>query len=335
MKTQAYQLPQLLQKGLLPVYLISGDEPLLVQECCDQVRKAARAAGFEDRVTFHADQQLDWNRVGEEFGALSLFAEKRRIEIHLPTGKLGDGRAVLETVLQNPPDDIIVLLISARLDAAETRRKWYKELQNKGVHVPVWPVDTEKFPGWLQQRASNHGLHLTRGALEILAERLEGNLLAASQELDRLALLGSGITIDEETVEQAVQDSSRFNGFELVTELLAGRAAHARKIIGVLQQEGENPLGLLTVLSRDLNLTMELNIAAAKKENTAGFLKKRGVFQPQRAKAVEQAARRLSRRQLMTALELCSATDRAAKGFDSLSPWHHLQDMITLLSRPA
>jgi DNA polymerase-3 subunit delta len=100
-------------------------------------------------------------------------------------------------------------------------------------------------------------------------------------------------------------------------------------------QQGENPLGLLAVLTRDLNLTMELNIAAAKRENTAGFLKKRGVFQPQRAKAVEQAARRLNRHQLNTALELCSTTDRAAKGFDTLSPWHYLQDLITLLARPA
>lgn len=335
MKTQAHQLPQVLQKGLAPIYLVSGDEPLLVQECCDQIRKAARDAGFEDRVSYHADQQLDWNRVGEEFSALSLFAEKRRIEIHLPTGKLGDGRAILESVLRNPPEDIILLLISARLDAAETRRKWYKELQNIGIHVPVWPIDTDRFPAWLQQRARNQGLSLTRGALEVLAERLEGNLLAASQELDRLSLLGNGTTIDEEAVSQAVQDSSRFNGFELVTELLAGRATHARKIIGVLRQEGENPLGLLTVLARDLNLAMELNIATARRENTAGFLKKRGVFQPQRAKAVEQAASRLGRRQLLTALELCSATDRAAKGFDTLPPWHHLQDMVTLLAGPA
>ena len=188
MKTQAHQLPQLLQKGLSPVYLVSGDEPLLVQECCDQIRKTAREAGYQDRVTFHADQQLDWNRVGEEFGALSLFAEKRRIEIHLPTGKLGDGRAVLESVLQNPPDDIVLLLISARLDAAETRRKWYKELQDKGVHVPVWPIDTDKFPGWLQQRARNHGLSLTRGALDILAERLEGNLLLVPEVAKERAL---------------------------------------------------------------------------------------------------------------------------------------------------
>ncbi|MCM0612719.1 DNA polymerase III subunit delta [Marinobacter sediminum] len=332
MKTQPAQLPQLLKKGLSPVYLVSGDEPLLVQECCDHIRKSARDAGFHDRLTFHADHQLDWNAVAEEFSALSLFAERRRIEIHLPTGKLGDGRAVLERVLQDPPEDIILLLISARLDAAETRRKWYKELQNKGVHVPVWPVDADKFQGWLQQRASSRGLSLTRGALAMLGERLEGNLLAASQELDRLALLTNGNTIDEETVEQAVQDSSRFNGFELVTELLAGRAAHAGKMIGVLQQEGENPLGLLAVLTRDLSLILELKATAGQGDNPAGFLKKRGVFQPQRARVLEQAARRLNRGQLHSAITLCSQIDRAAKGFDDLSPWHHLRDMSVLLA---
>lgn len=332
MKTNPAQLSKLLEKGLAPVYLISGDEPLLVQECCDQIRSAARKEGFEDRLTFHADQQLDWNTVADEFSAMSLFSERRRIEIRLPTGKLGDGRAVLERVLAQPPEDIVVLLISARLDAAETRRKWYKELQSKGVHVPVWPVDADKFQGWLQQRAGKQGLSLTRGALAMLAERLEGNLLAASQELDRLSLLTNGNTIDEDTIEQAVQDSSRFNGFELVTELLNGRAPHAGKIIGVLQQEGENPLGLLTVLSRDLNLLLELKTGENRTGNPAAFFKKRGVFQPQRARALEQAARRLHPAQLHAAIRLCSQIDRAAKGFDELSPWHYLRDMSALLA---
>jgi len=332
MKTQPGQLPQLLKKGLASVYLISGDEPLLVQECCDQIRAAAREAGYLDRLTFHADNQFDWNTVADECNALSLFAEKRRIEIHLPTGKLGDGRRVLEQVLQSPPEDVILLLISARLDAAETKRKWYKELQGHGVHVPLWPVEGDKFPGWLQQRATAKGLSLTRGALDILAERLEGNLLAASQELDRLTLLTNGKTIDEETVEQAVQDSARFNGFELVTELLSGKAVHACRMIGVLEQEGENPLGLLTVLVRDLHLIVELKTALPQGENPAGFLKKRGVFQPKRSSAVQQAARRLSLAQLHQAINLCSQTDRAAKGFDSLSPWHHLRDLSLILA---
>lgn len=332
MRVQSAQLPQLLKKGLAPVYLVSGDEPLLVQECCDQIRKTAREAGFQDRITYHADHQLDWGTVAEEFDALSLFAENRRIEIHLPTGRLGKGRDVIERVLANPPDDITLLLISARLDAAETRRKWYKALQSSGVHVPVWPIDNDKFPAWLQQRAHAQGLALTRGALALLTERLEGNLLAASQELDRLALFSKGETIDEEVVQQAVQDSARFNAFELVTELLLGRAASAQKIIGALQQEGENPLGMLSVLTRDLNLILELKQAQSRREADSGFLKKHGVFQPRRAKALEYAARRLSRQQIHRALHCCSDTDRAAKGFSDLSPWHHLRDLASFLA---
>ncbi|MBD3655265.1 MULTISPECIES: DNA polymerase III subunit delta [Marinobacter] len=335
MKTQPAQLPQVLKKGLAPVYLVSGDEPLLVQECCDQIRQTAREAGFQDRLTFHADQQLDWNRVGEEFGAMSLFAERRRIEIHLPTGKLGDGRNLLERVLADPPEDIILILISARLDAAEIRRKWYKELQNHGVHVTVWPVDADKFPAWLQQRARSRGLTLTRGALEMLTERLEGNLLAASQEMDRLALLAPGQTVDEEIVEQAVQNSARFNSFELVTELLTGNAAHANKIIGALEQEGENPLGLLSVLTRDLNLVLELKQLQARREPSANFLKQHGVRQPQRARALESASRKHSRQALYQALQLCSDTDRATKGFADHTPWFALREMATLLAARA
>jgi len=330
MKVQPAQLPGLLRKGLAPVYLISGDEPLLVQECCDQIRQAAREAGYHERLTFHVDPQFSWNTVADECNAISLFAEKRRVEIHLPKGRLGDGRTVMERILEQPPEDTIILLISSRLDAAETRRKWYKALQNKGVHVPVWPIDADKFRSWLQARASRQGLHLTRGALDMLAERLEGNLLAASQELDRLSLLTNGNTIDEETIEQAVLDSARFSGFELVSELLAGHGTHASRIISVLQQEGENPLGLLAVLSRDLGLITE--IQALHPDNPAAFLKKRGIFQPQRLRTLEQAARRLSRHQVQEALRLCSQIDRAAKGFGDLPPWHYLRDMASLLA---
>lgn len=334
MKLQPAQLTQQLGSRLAPVYLVSGDEPLLVQECCDQIRQAARKAGHEDRLTFHADQHLDWNAVADECSALSLFAEKRRIEIHLPTGKLGSGRDVLERILATPADDIVLLLISARLDAAETRRKWYKQLQEHGVHVPVWPIDADKFPNWLQQRASRQGLTLTREALVLLSERLEGNLLAASQELDRLSLLAPSGTVDEAVIEQAVQDSARFNGFELVQALLVGDARHANRILGVLQQEGENPLGLLTVLYRDLGLLAELR-APGQNEAPAAFLKKRGVFQPQRARALERAARRLRPTQVRQAMALCSQVDRAAKGFEDLSPWHHLRDLSVLLAATA
>lgn len=331
MKINPGQLAQALEKSLAPVYLVSGDEPLLVQEACDQIRARARDAGFNDRQVYHADQHLNWGSVRDELGAMSLFAERRRIEIHLPSGKLGDGRDVIEQALLEPADDILLLLISARLDAAETKRKWYKQLQKAGVHVTVWPIDNDKFGGWLQQRARSRGLTLTQGALNLLAERLEGNLLAASQELDRLELLTPDKTINEDVVEEAVQYSARFNIFEVITDLLAGNASHAQKVITSLRQEGENPLGLLAMLVRDLNMTLELQQAMKKREVPGNFLKKNGVFQPQRARAIEQAARRLNAARLHQALNLCSDADRAAKGFGDLPPWHHLSDLAALL----
>lgn len=331
MKINPGQLAQALEKSLAPVYLVSGDEPLLVQEACDQIRARARDAGFKDRQVYHADQHLNWGAVRDELGAMSLFAEQRRIEIHLPTGKLGDGRDVIEKALVEPADDILLLLISARLDAAETKRKWYKQLQKTGVHVTVWPIDNDKFGGWLQQRARSRGLTLTQGALNLLTERLEGNLLAASQELDRLELLTPDKTINEDVVEEAVQYSARFSIFEIITDLLAGRAAHAQKVIASLKQEGENPLGLLAMLVRDLNMTLELQLAMKQREVPGTFLKKNGVFQPQRARAIEQAARRLDARRLHQALNLCGDADRAAKGFGDLPPWHHLSDLAALL----
>ncbi|GGY75793.1 DNA polymerase III subunit delta [Marinobacter zhanjiangensis] len=331
MKINPGQLGPALEKSLAPVYLVSGDEPLLVQEACDQIRTRARGAGFNDRQVYYADQHLNWGAVRDELSAMSLFAEQRRIEIHLPTGKLGDGRDVIEQALIKPADDILLLLISARLDAAETKRKWYKQLQKAGVHVTVWPIDPDKFGGWLQQRARSRGLTLTQGALNLLAERLEGNLLAASQELDRLELLTPDKTINEDVVEDAVQYSARFNIFEVITDLLAGRAAHAQKVIATLRQEGENPLGLLAMLVRDINMTLALQQAMKNREVPGTFLKKNGVFQPQRARAIEQAARRLNTPQLHQALNLCSNADRAAKGFGDLPPWHHLSDLATLL----
>lgn len=332
MKISPEQLGKSLSGRLAPVWLVSGDEPLLVQECCDAIRAAAQDKGFVDRQVFHADRNLKWSEIGEELGSLSLFAEQRRLEIHLPTGKLGDGRSIIEQALANPPEDVIILLISIRLDAAETRRKWYKQLLEKGVHVPVWPVDPDKFPGWLRQRAGQRGLQLTQGALEELTERLEGNLLAASQEMDRLALLAPDTTIDEHIVNDVVLDSARFSIFELTGDLMLGNTTQAQRVISALQQEGENPLGLLAIITRDLKMATKLQKALQQGTQTRQFFRDHYIRQPQRIRQLERAAKRLSDKQLEQALVRCSDIDRSAKGFSDLTPWHHLRALAIELA---
>ncbi len=332
MKVSPAQLGSSLRRELAPLYLVSGDEPLLVQEACDAIRQAARNAGFEERQVFHADAGFDWRQVQEETESLSLFAARRRIEIHLPKGRIGDGKALVETFLANPPDDILILLIAPRLEASETRKAWFRRVQEQAVFVPVWPVDLDRFPDWLRQRAEALGLSLTRPALDELSERTEGNLLAACQELERLSLLCPEGTVDERIINDAVLDSARFNVFEFTTELMAGRIPHAQRILAVLEQEGENPLGILAILSRDLRMVLALQQHIGRGLPSPQFVKKQGLRPPQRARQIEQAARRLPTRALEQALALCQDVDRAAKGLSPLSPWHHLARLVNLLA---
>lgn len=335
MKASVSQLNTHLRKTLAPVYLVSGDEPLLVQEACDAIRKAARDREYFDRQVFHADTNLDWNLVRDEVSALSLFASKRRIEIHLPKGKLGDGKTVIEDFLKQPADDIIVLLISTRLDPGEQRKRWLKQVEEAGVHVQIWPVDLHRFPEWLRERAVAKGLSLTGGALELMADRTEGNLLAASQELDRLHLLCPDGSVDEQMVEEAVLDSARFNVFELVSEVLQGRAVHAQKILTTLEHEGENPLGVLAILSRELQTLMALQHEMQHGHPTRQFFNSRRIRQPQRARQLEQAARRVSSIRLNEAITLCAQVDRAAKGQDTALPWMALSQLVGHLTAPS
>ena len=333
MKVGASQLPNLLRDSLAPVYLISGDEPLLVQECAQQIRTAAHSREFVDRLVFHADQHLDWASVGEELSALSLFAEKRRIEIHFSKGKLGDGQKVLENYFATPSDDIVLLLTAPRLDAAEIRKAWYKKFQDAGVHVTIWPVEVDRFPQWLQQRARSLGLSLTQGALELLSQRLEGNLLAAAQELDRLKLISASDTIDEKTIAAGVEDSARYSIFDLIENLLSGDIPHSCRIATVLEQENENPLGFLAMLTRELDTLAALQSAIAEGQQAATFFQKRHIRQKNRVQTLERAARRLSPAILDQAVFLCSSIDRAAKGYGGDTPWSLIRDLATLLRK--
>lgn len=334
MRLTPQQLSGALEKSLAALYLVSGDEPLLVQEACDQIRAKARQQGFAERKVYHADNQLDWAEVTEEASALSLFAERKRLEITLPNGKIGNGKDFIEHYLQNPGEDTIVLLISARLDAAEMRKKWVKNAQERGIHVQVWPIDAGQFPGWLQHRARERGLQLTEGAQALLVERLEGNLLVANQELDRLVLLAPKGLVDETLIENSVLDSSRFSAFAFGEALLKGDVAHGQKMLSVLEQEGQSPLAVLAILNRDLKHLLALIQARTEGQQIAVFLKQQRINQRQQQQALTAASNRLRRPQAEQLLRQCTLIDRAAKGADSDSPWRLLRHLLVQAARP-
>ncbi|WKN22859.1 DNA polymerase III subunit delta [Azotobacter vinelandii] len=255
MKLSSAQLPRQLKDSLAPVYVVSGDEPLLCQEACDAIRTAARAQGFSERQVFNADAGFDWNQLHEAGASLSLFAEKRLLELRIANGKPGDkGAAAILEYLARPAEDNLLLIDLPKLDAATQKSKWAKALLDapQVQFVQVWPVDAQQLPQWIRQRLAQAGLAASQEALELIAARVEGNLLAAAQEIEKLKLLAENNQISADTVQAAVADSARFDVFGLLDAALAGQAAHALRMLEGLRGEGVETPVILWALAREL-----------------------------------------------------------------------------------
>ena len=212
MKLPPAQLAKHLQGPLAPVYVVSGDEHLLCQEACDAIRGACRQQGFSERQVLNVETGFDWGQLIEAGASLSLFAEKRLLELRIPNGKPGDkGAAALLDYLARPAEDTVLLISLPKLDGSTQKTKWAKALiDGKPVQfLQIWPVDAQQLPQWIRQRLSQAGLAADQEAVELIAARVEGNLLAAAQEIEKLKLLAEGGQVTTETVQAAVADSAR------------------------------------------------------------------------------------------------------------------------------
>jgi len=253
MKLTPDSLATHLADRLLPAYVISGDEPLLAGEAADAVRARARAAGFGEREVHFIERAADWGDVRASAANLSLFGARRVLEIRLPTGKPGTaGNEALVALLGASDPDMLLLILTPRLDRDAQNAAWVRAAEARGAWVQVWPVDPQRLIAWLRVRAARLGLEASDAALELLAARTEGNLLAAQQELAKLALLAPTGHITPETVMAAVADSARFDVFQLGDAVLAGDSARALRVLAGLRAEGTEPTLVLWALSRAL-----------------------------------------------------------------------------------
>jgi DNA polymerase-3 subunit delta len=318
------QLAGQLRRALAPVYFIHGDETLVVNECADAVRAAARAEGFADRQVFSADTGFDWNSLRAACDSLSLFSEKRLLELRLPGGKPGkEGTAVLRDYAERPAEDTVLLILSGKLEAAARNSKWVQGLDKAGVCVTVWPVEAAQLPAWIERRMRARGMQAQPDALALLAERVEGNLLAAAQEIEQLYLLNGPGVLDLETVTELVVDSARYDVFGLVESALAGNAAHAQRVLAGLRAEGFDPVLVLWALAREIRALAAMAADLRSGMPVARVLASHRVWE-KRKPVIGRVLQRVPAAQWRAWLQRCARLDRVIKGRATGSCWDEL-----------
>jgi DNA polymerase III subunit delta len=266
------QLSQHLQRGLRPLYTLHGDEPLLVQEAADAIRTVARAQGYAER-TVHtvAGAHFDWSAVLAAGGSLSLFADKQIVEVRIPSGKPGkDGSAALQQLAETAAgnDSTLTLVLLPRLDFQTKKSAWFAALEGSGVAIELQPVERGALPQWISQRLAQQGQRVAAGeegqrTLQFFADRVEGNLLAAHQEIQKLALLYPAGELRFEQVETAVLNVARYDVFKLSEAVLAGQAARVQRMLDGLEAEGEAQVLVHYTLSEDIRALKRVKDAMA------------------------------------------------------------------------
>lgn len=332
MRTRPEQLEAVLNRGLTPVYVVSGDEPLLVDEAAASIRAALRRAGVEERQTFQAESGFNWVEWLAGFESLSLFASRRLVELRLPSGKPGiDGARALESWCARPPADTWLLVLLPRLDKATQGAKWFAALDKAGVVVTPQPPTLEQLPAWIGGRLARHGLKVDAETLAFLAVRVEGNLLAAHQEVEKLALLLPPGPVCLEDAREAVMDVARFDAGQLPEALLKGDALRLRRILDGLREEGEPPLLALWVLTQEIRTLYRLAWSLRQGEPLVRACARLRVWESRQA-LVARALRRLDADALARALTEAARIDRAAKGLEREDAWAMLERLALALS---
>jgi DNA polymerase-3 subunit delta len=317
MKIYPDKLPAMLHGAQRGLWMVSGDEALLVSENADAVRASARRAGCAEREVHFIERGFDWSALQQSLDSRSLFAERRLIELRLPTGKPGDqGAATIAALAERADPELFILIVSSKLGAA-ANAAWVKSVETHGTHVTVFPLDAERLPQWLGERCARAGLDLDAAAVAALAARVEGNLLAAQQEIDKLALLHGGGKLTADALNELVTDSARFNVNQLIEAVLRGDAVRALRTLAGLRAEGEELTLLLWNISREIEALQAEKAGAAK----------RLWRPPAQARAFDTALRRLARIPLARLSFRLMRVDRMLKGRMPGEPWDELSQL--------
>ena len=327
------QLKQQLTTKLSPLYVLVGDEPLAQSECLDAIRQAARKAGADERSSFMVERNFNWQQIQQFSQALSLFSNLRILEIYVPSGKPGvDGGKALTELAANAIPDCTTIIVLPSLEREAKNSAWFNALQSASTLIELKEIAPTQLPAWLAGRLATQNQSTDATSLAFIANQVEGNLLAAHQEIQKLALLYPAGEISAEAVREAVLNVSRFDAFQLGEAVLAGDAARTSRILQGLQDEGENAVAVMNPLMWVLRPLVRIKQAEARGENLMNAMTNARIF-GDRQNLVKRALARLSIRQLEAALQKLCDIDRTAKGVMQGDAWLELSRLCFGLSK--
>lgn len=308
-----------------------------MQEAADQIRAHYRKKGFLEREVFNVDKNFDWGNFINSTGNFSLFSEQKIIELRLSSHRLDDaGKKALHSYLEDPSSDYLLLILSPKIDAPTFKTKWFSQIEKAGAVLQIWPVTRENLQPWLEQRLRREGIQAERSAVQLLADKVEGNLLAAMQEIEKLKLLanvedGELIKLDANTVLKVVADSSRYSVYHLVDAALMGDAVRAQRMLQGLRNEGLFPLLIVSAISNELRSLLPMLEKRQRGEAIASILQAGRVWF-NRKSAVTKALKQLKSEQVWHMLDHCKLIDQSIKGMSSANTWDELSLLLLNLS---
>ena len=329
MRLKPDQLPARLKQGALaPVYLLSGDEPLQLMEAADTIRQRARQEGYAERQVLDVQRGFDWNELAHAGASLSLFSERRIIEVRLGGSSPGkDGGQALTDFCARADADTLLLVTADKVEKKSQQARWFKALDEAGVVIQIWPVELAQMPAWIARRMERHGKRMDMDAAELIAQRVEGNLLAACQEVDKLALLVAAPTISLAEVARAVTDSARYDVFDMLDAGLAGHGGRVCIMLRGLRQEGAEPMAVFGACMYALRRLCAMAVAAASGTPHDRILADYRIWN-QQASAMRAALVRISAARAARFLREAAHVERVLKGAIRLDPWFVLEGFL-------
>lgn len=323
MQIKPQQLAGAIRKGLAPVYFISGDEPQQLGELADLIRQSAKIQGFTSREIFFVDKHFNWQQLNIAADNFSIFADKKILDLRLPSGTPGaEGAKALTAYCQHLPEDTLLLITAGKITKDAQKSAWYQSIDKVGCIIQVWPLVGQELLRWMQDRLQQRGITATPDTVKILADRVEGNLLAAAQEIEKLYVLYGPDKLSTQQIIDVVADNSRYDVFKLVESALSAQTNKILKILSSLNAEGIAPAIVLWAIIREVRLVISYKAAQVQSQKEL-ILKKNGIW-GERKQLIDFSAKNLSETELNNILILTATADRQIKGQQQGDAWETL-----------